>query len=442
MTAVAARAARLHQKVAELVSPPAVPFGRVRAHDGAIATIHGVAAGTGALLRLETAAAEPVPAEVIGFRGDELLAMPLGRGAIAPGARALLAGRADRVEVGAAILGRVVDALGIPLDGGPPPAPGTFWPLGGRSLPPLDRADVAEPVETGVRAIDALFTLGRGQRIGLIAGSGVGKSVLLQQLVRGAAADVVVAALVGERGREIGGFVGALDPGTRARTHIVAVPADQPAPLRLRGALRAAAVAEWVRSQGGHALLLVDSLTRVAHAQRELGLAVGEPAGARGYPASALALIPKLVERAGNDAATGGAVTAVFTVLADGDDTIADPVVDTARGVLDGHLILSRDLAARGRFPAIDLALSLSRTMAATVPADQVAAARRLRADSARIEGARDLLAMGAYAPGADPALDRALARDRAIEAFVCQPATLFHPFAASVAALVEGWPE
>ena len=366
--------------------------------------------------------------------------MALDRGAVSPGAAARLDGWADSVAVGAGLLGRVVDAMGQPMDGLGAVRAGCRWPLNGVPLPALDRAEVTEPLPTGVRAIDALLTLGRGQRIGLIAGSGVGKSVLMQQLVQGAAADATVVALIGERGREIAGFVGGLTNEARARTHVVAVPADHAAPLRVRGVARAFAVAEALRADGRHVLLVLDSLTRVAHAQREVGLAAGEPGGQRGYPASAIALIARLVERAGNDAASGGAITAVFTVLADGDDVVGDPVVDAARGVLDGHIVLSRAIAARARFPAIDLGASISRTMAACVSAAHTGAAAAFRRDAALVESNRDLVAMGAYAPGHDAALDRALGREREIEAFLAQPRESSAAFAVSAASLIEGW--
>lgn len=440
MTALALETeARLRQVAA--FRPQAVRSGRVTAFDGLILGIEGLHAAPGALLAVSPEGGAPaVPAEVIGFRAGHLLAMALTAGRIGPGARACVATNAADIAVGPALLGRVVDAMGAPLDGGgaiPLPA---RWPLRGIPLKPLDRAEVTQPLATGVRAIDALFTLGRGQRMGLIAGSGVGKSVLLQQLVAGTQADAVVVALIGERGREIAGFVEALAPEARTRTHLVAVPAELAAPLRIRGVERAFAVAEWLRAQGLHVLLLVDSLTRVAHAQREIGLAVGEPPGPRAYPPSALALIPRLAERAGNDRGSGGAITALLTVLADGDDLVADPVVDTARGVLDGHILLDRGLAARGRFPAIDLARSISRTMASCVPQAQLAAAAALRRDSALIEANRDLVAMGAYTPGHDAALDGALARETRLEAFVVQPRDAQIDPADAVQTLLETW--
>ena len=413
--------------------------GRIRAAEGLLLESDGPDAPVGARLSAETPAG-PVPCEVIGFRQGRILLMALADAAVAPGDKVWLEGPAADMAAGPSLLGRVTGALGEALDGGGPIRAEGRWPLGGRPLPPLDRADVQQPLPTGVRAIDALLTLGRGQRVGLIAGSGVGKSTLLLQLVHGAQADCVVVGLIGERGREIAAFLDALPAPARARTHIVAVPADAAAPARLRGCLSAFASAEALRATGRHVLLLVDSLTRVAHAQREIGLAIGEPAGARGYPPSALALIPRLVERAGNDARSGGAITLLATVLADGDDTIADPVVDTARGVLDGHVILSRAIAARGRFPAIDLAQSLSRTMPACAGAAQLAAASAFRRDHALAEANQDLVAMGAYAPGHDPLLDRALARRAEMELFLAQPEGGPQPFERAVAALIDGW--
>jgi flagellum-specific ATP synthase len=399
---------------------PADPSGEVVGCEGRLLSVRGLEAAPGTLVSVQGSEG-PVDAEVIGFRDGRLLLAALSVGAVAPGNRAVMVGRADRVAVGHGLLGRVVDAMGTAVDRLGPVSASHAIPLSGLPLSPLDRAEVTEALETGVRAVDGLFTLGLGQRIGLVAGSGVGKSTLLLQLARGTRSDLTVVALIGERGREIAGFVGSLDARTRASTHVIAVPADHAAPLRVRGALRALAVAEAFRAEGAQVLLLMDSLTRVAHAQREIGLATGEPPGLRGYPASALALLPALVERAGNDARTGGAITAVFTVLADGDDVIADPIVDAARGVLDGQIVLSRALAARGRWPAIDTGQSISRTMAACVGADHLAAARALVRDAALLDSARDLIAMGAYAEGQNPALDAARAREAGIEAFLRQ---------------------
>lgn len=415
--------------------------GRVRAAEGLLLTAEGVDAPVGALLLVEPAdGGAAIPAEVIGFRSGSLLLMALGAGAVQPGAAAWLKGPAGDGPAGPALLGRVTGALGEPLDGLGPLRGAVHWPLAGRPLAALDRGDVTVAMPTGVRAIDALLTLGRGQRVGLIAGSGVGKSVLMQQLVRGAEVDCVVVALVGERGREISGFLAGMGPEERARTHVVAVPADAAAPARVRGCLSAFSAAEALRAQGLHVLLLVDSLTRVAQAQREIGLAAAEPAGVRGYPPSALSLIPRLVERAGNDSRSGGAITAVMTVLADGDDTIADPVVDTARGVLDGHIVLDRAIAARGRYPAIDLNHSLSRTMPACVPPGHLAAATAFRRDLALAETNQELVAMGAHVRGADPAVDRALDRRPELEAFLQQGRDEQMAFAEAAGRLISGW--
>lgn len=413
--------------------------GRIVACEGLLMQMEGLEAPVGALVSVRLPETT-VEAEVIGFRGDRLLLMALGPAPIAPGARGWLHAQADRVGVGPALFGRVSGARGEPLDGRGSIRTDAGWPLGGRPLPPLDRAEVTEALPSGVRAIDAFLTLGRGQRVGLMAGSGVGKSVLMQQIVRGARADCVVVALIGERGREITAFLNQLPGPALQRAHVVAVPADAAAPLRVRGVLRAFAIAEWLRAGGRHVLLVVDSLTRVAHARREIALAAGEPPGRRGYPPSALDLLPRLIERAGNDRAGGGAITALLTVLADGDDLISDPVVDTARGVLDGHILLDRAIAARGRFPAIDLGQSLSRTMADCVSPGHLAAAARFRREQGLVEHNRDLVTMGAYSRGQDQALDQALDRSGAMEAFLGQEQQEAAGFDATLAALLSGW--
>lgn len=436
--AIAERAAALRAQIGRFTFTPE-RCGRIVACDGLLLVAEGIEAPVGALVRIAGAGTR-VPAEVIGFRDGKLLLMALARHAIAPGARATLLGLQASVRVGPTLLGRVANGMGHPVDDLGPIAAGDRWPLGGQPLPPLDRADVSEALVTHIRAIDLLFTLGRGQRVGLISGSGVGKSTLLQQLVAGAEADAVVVGLIGERGREIAGFINAMDAEARARTHVIAVPADHAAPLRIRGAFSAFAVAEALRAEGRHVLLLLDSLTRIAHAQREIGLAVGEPAGMRSYPPSALALIPRLVERAGNDRRTGGAITALMTVLADGDDVISDPVVDTARGVLDGHIILDRRIAAMGRFPAIDLGLSISRTMPACVSRQHMAAATALRRDAALVDANRDLVQMGGWIRGQNPALDRALARYDTLEALVAQRNDERADFSDSLQRLMKGW--
>ena len=293
-----------------------------------------------------------------------------------------------------------------------------------------------ETFDTGVRALNALTTFGVGQRIGVMAGSGVGKSVLLDMIATGAEAEIVIVGLIGERAREVSDFVERHMAGAkRARTAVIAVPADHAPNLRLRGALLATSLAEHFRAQGRKVLLILDSLTRVAHAGREIALLLGEPGAARGYPPSALTTITKLVERAGNSAASGGSITGIYTVLADGDNQ-DDPVVDTARSILDGHVVLSRDLAQRGQYPAIDVGASLSRVMADIAGPDHLRHARTFRALSASYEANRDLVLMGAYRAGADALLDRAITMQDRLRDFLCQEQRTVVPLDASVAAL------
>lgn len=414
--------------------PPPRRGGRVSAHDGAVLEAVGLELPVGGVCAIGPGGA---PAEVIGFRPGRTVLMGLAPlGAQLPGAAAVpLAGTA-RAQVGEALLGRVIGGSGAPLDGGGRINARTHWPLEGRAINPLARAPVRAVLDVGVRAINGLLTMGRGQRVGIMAGTGVGKSVLLGMMARGAAADVAVVALIGERGREIADFVQTqLDAATRLRTVVVAAPADAAPLLRVRGLMRALAIAEFFRAEGRAVLLIVDSLTRAAHAQREIGLALGEPPSARGYPPSALALLPRLIERCGNDAATGGSITAIATVLTEGDNP-NDPVADTARGVLDGHIVLSRAEAQRGLYPAIDVGASISRVMGDLVTPAHAAAAAAFRRAAALIEANRDLLLMGAYAPGADPELDAALARRAAMDGWRAQDRDAAAGFAESVAAL------
>ena len=397
-------------------------YGLVTACDGGLIEVSGLAIPVGSLCRVAHGA-NGIAAETIGFRNGRTLMMLLGDTVmLRPGARVRPEGHPGMLSVGEAYLGRAVDGEGHPIDGGAPVRSQVFWPAGGKRSGALDRSPVRERFEVGVRAIDALTTLGVGQRVGVIAGSGVGKSVLIDMIAGGAEAEIVVVGLIGERAREVSDFVERhMRAGKRERTVIVAVPADHAPNLRLRGALLATSLAEHFRSEGKRVLLIMDSLTRVAHAAREIGLLLGEPGAARGYPPSALATITKLVERAGNSGASGGSITGLYTVLADGDNH-DDPVVDTARAILDGHLVLSRDLAQRGQYPAIDIAASLSRVMNDIATPEHQALAREFRALSASYEANRDLLLMGAYRAGSDPVLDRAIAMHEALTAFLCQP--------------------
>jgi flagellum-specific ATP synthase len=393
--------------------------GRLTGVRGPFLSVDGFrcAIGTGACIDGQIAA------EVVGFDGDETILMMLqGDASPHPGARVVMQPSSLAARVGDALLGRVIDATGHPIDGGGPIFTDRTRDVRGMATNPLARRSVRDSFDTGVRAIDALMTLGRGQRVILAAGSGVGKSTLIRQMIEGAKADVVVVALVGERNREIVDFVEATRVAQAHRhTVTVAVPGDRSPLLRIRAAQRATAIAEHFCEDGKNVLLIVDSLTRVAHAQRELGLDTGETPTMKGYPPSALAMIPALLERCGNDASSGGSITALYTVLADGDD-VDDPVVDAARAIADGHIILSRSLAEQGVFPAIDIGRSLSRVMADIVAPDHKAAAARVRRLWAIAEENRDLVLMGAYRAGADTAVDEALESRTAILDFLAQP--------------------
>ena len=397
-------------------------FGLVAACDGGLLEVSGLSVPVGSLCRVAHGRVAALTAEVIGFRNGRTLAMLLGDSVmLRPGARVWPEGKPGLLPVGPGFLGRAVDGEGLPIDGGPPIHARGEWPAGGIRTSALDRSPVCETFDTGVRALNALTTFGVGQRIGVMAGSGVGKSVLLDMIAHGAQAEIVVVGLIGERAREVSDFVQKHMAGEkRARTVVVAVPADHAPNLRLRGAMLATAMAEYFRAHGRKVLLIMDSLTRVAHAAREIGLLLGEPGAARGYPPSALAAITKLVERAGNSAASGGSITGLYTVLADGDSQ-DDPVVDTARSILDGHIVLIRELAQRGQYPAIDIAASLSRVMNDIVEPEHAALARQFRALVASYEANRDLVLMGAYRAGADPQLDRAIAMHDRLTGFLGQ---------------------
>ncbi len=413
--------------------PTATVSGRLASYDGLLMEAVGLTVPVGTVCRIGDA----VDAEVIGFRGDRTLLMNLGGPApLLPRACVRPVGAPGEAEVGDAMLGRVVDGAGKPIDGLGPIRGAGRWPLAGKLQGPLDRGRVLEPLDVGVRAINGLLTVGQGQRIGIMAGSGVGKSVLLGMMVRAAQADVVVIGLIGERSREVADFLETKVAGAaRARSVVVAVPANHSPVLRIRGALRTHAIAEAFRAEGKRVLLIMDSLTRVAHAGREIGLALGEPASARGYPPSAIAMLPNLIERAGADATGGGSITAIYTVLADGDDG-NDPVVDSARSILDGHIVLSRALAERGVYPAIDVGPSVSRVMNDIVGRDHVLAARVLRRHLATYEENRDLVLMGAYRAGADPAIDAAIAYHPAITDYIRQDADEVVPLDTAAAEL------
>jgi ATP synthase in type III secretion protein N len=378
-----------------------------------------------------------VQAEVVGFRGDEAVLMPLGELAgIGPDARVTTTGRPLTIGVAPGLLGRVLDGLGRPADGGGPLEGAVPWLVDRPAPDPLRRARVSRALPLGVRALDGLLTVGEGQRVGLFAGSGVGKSTLLGQIARQAEADVNVIALVGERGREVGEFLDAsLGAAGRARSVVVCATSDAPSLVRLRSAFVATAVAEWFRAQGKRVLFMLDSLTRVARAQREVGLAAGEPPARQGYPPSVFAMLPRLLERTGTDET--GSITALYTVLVAGGD-MDEPIADEVRGILDGHVVLSRELASRGHFPAIDVVASLSRLMTAVAEAPHRAAAARLRAWLAAYERHRDLIVLGAYERGSDAATDAALARWDALTAFLRQDTDEAAPYAETRRRLLE----
>jgi type III secretion protein N (ATPase) len=378
---------------------------------------------------------DPLAAEVVGLREDRAVLMPLGdTSGIGLDSEVAGTGRPLAVGAGDALLGRIVDGLGRPLDGRPLPPGLEEWPVDRPAPPPLARRRISVPLPLGIRAIDGLATVGEGQRIGLFAGSGVGKSVLLGQIARNARAELSVICLVGERGREVREFVeDALGPEGLARSVVVAATSDAPALVRLKAAHVATALAEWFAERGRRVLFLLDSLTRYARAQREVGLAAGEPPARQGYPASVFAALPRLLERTGQR--ERGSITAIYTVLVAGGD-LEEPIADEVRGLLDGHVVLERRIAESGRFPAVDPLASLSRVMPAVADGRHRAAAARLRALVAAHERHRDLIAVGAYRRGSDPEADAAIDRLPAIEAFLAQRPDEVEPFEAMLARL------
>ena len=395
--------------------------GRVSNLIGLIVEVTGLEPEVGELCLVETGRhSAPVPAEVVGFRDARTLLMPLGEmHGIGPGNTVIATGEHLQITVGDELLGRVVDALGRPIDGldddiwgqrrstlAPPPSP-------------LERPPIDERIALGVRALDALVPCGRGQRLGIFSGSGVGKSSMLGMIARSTSADINVIALVGERGREVREFVDRnLDEVARERTVVVAATSDQPALLRIKAAFTATAIAEHFRDKGLDVMLMMDSVTRFAMAQRELGLAIGEPPATRGYTPSVFALLPKLLERSGTSAK--GSITGLYTVLVDGDD-MNEPIADAVRAILDGHVVLSRDLAHAGHYPAIDVLQSVSRLVGEVVSPEVRQAGMELRRLMAALRDKGDLISIGAYQPGSDPVVDAALAKQEAIERFLRQ---------------------
>lgn len=370
----------------------------------------GVQVPVGGRCRVVSAGGNELEAEAVGFSGDRVFLMPVGDiGGLTPSARVIPTHHAREARVGEAMLGRVLDGAGRPLDGREAPDCEARVSLTGRQINPLARRPIRNPLDVGVRAINGLLTVGRGQRMGLFAGSGVGKSVLLGMMTRYTAADVTVVALIGERGREVNEFVqNILGPDGMSRAVVVAVPADHPPLMRLHGAMLATSIAEYFRDQGLDVLLLMDSLTRFAQAQREIALAIGEPPATKGYTPSVFARLPQLVERAGNGDRGEGSMTAFYTVLTEGDDH-NDPIADAARAILDGHVVLSREIADSGRYPAIDIEASISRLMNEIADPGQIQAARLFKQVYATYQRNRDLISVGAYQHGADPRVDAAI---------------------------------
>jgi flagellum-specific ATP synthase len=364
----------------------------------------------------------PVEAEAVGFAGERVYLMPVGHtGGLTPSARVVPIAATQTLPVGDALLGRVINPTGEPLDEFAVPRCDQRAPLLGRRLNPLARAPIEQQLDVGIRSLNGLLSIGRGQRVGLFAGSGVGKSQLLAMMARHTKADVIVVGLIGERGREVNEFIHrTLGPDGLARAVVVVAPADEPPLMRLQGARAATAVAEHFRDQGKHVLLLMDSLTRYAHAQREIGLAIGEPPVTRGYTPSVFARLPQLLERAGNAGPGGGSITAIYTVLVEGDDT-NDPVADAARAVLDGHIVLSRRIAEGGRYPAIDIEASVSRVMTSIVTPEHRDLALEFRKVYACYEQHRDLISVGAYRSGTDPQVDRAIRLFPVMQKFLSQ---------------------
>ena len=397
----------------------------------------GPVCSTGEQCEIIDRAGNAVPAEVVGFRGSTVLSMLLDRSrGIRFGDSIAARGQFPTVRVGPELLGRVIDATGAPIDHGAACRPREIRPLDAAPPKALDRGLIKEPLGCGIRAIDGFMTCGRGQRLGIFGGSGVGKSTLIGMMARGSAADVTVLGLVGERGREVGEFLEKdLGAAGLQRSVVVVSTSDQSPVLRIRGALTATAVAEYFSSQGKNVLLIMDSLTRIAMAQRELGLAAGEPPTSKGYTPSVFTLLARLVERAGHFGK--GSITAFYTVLMEGDDQL-DPLVDAARSVLDGHIVLDRELAVRNHYPAISVPDSLSRLMSTVAPAEVIAKSRQVRKLLAAYAGSVDLLRVGAYQKGLDAVLDQSVAAMPAITAYLQQDVATTPPLQQSFSELLE----
>ena len=413
--------------------------GKVTRYDGNTIECSGFPATIGTLCKVLTDDGKPAIAEIIGFsNGNNLAAMHQPNSRVLVGSEVVAFDDGYSIPVGPGILGRVIDALGQPLDGKMIYQVNESWPLAGEKINPLDRMAVEKPLDVGVRVINSLLTVGKGQRLGIIAGSGVGKSVLLGMITRFTTADIVVVGLIGERGREVGNFVSSnLNIDTKKRTVMVVEPADRSPLLRIRAANRATAIAEYFRDKGKDVLLIMDSLTRVAHARREIGLALGEQPTSKGYPPSVISLIPTLIERTGSGSQGKGTITAFYTILADGDDQ-NDPVVDTSRAILDGHIMLSRDQAQLGIYPAVDVSSSVSRVMNEIVDSKHIQASVKFRQLVTTYNENKDLLMMGGYTQGQDRTLDQAILLWPKIIEFIKQQENKKESFSSSSTELMQ----
>lgn len=408
----------LHQQIPKA---PIVAAGKLVRGIGLTLEAVGCQMPVGSQCLIQTVDGE-IEAEVVGFGENITYIMPTQAvKGIVPGSRVQPLNREQGLPVGMSLLGRVVDGNGQPLDGLGAIQAEKRVPLTRPPMNPLLRKPITRPLDVGVRAINSIITVGSGQRMGLFAGSGVGKSVLMGMMTRGTTADVVVVGLVGERGREVKEFIqDILGEEERQKAVVVAAPADTSPLMRLKGCETAVTIAEYFRDKGMNVLLLIDSLTRYAMAQREIALAVGEPPATKGYPPSVFARLPALVERAGNGSETQGSITAFYTVLTEGDD-LQDPIADSARAILDGHIVLSRELADSGHYPAIDIEASISRVMPMVVSPEHLQTARRIRQVYSTYQRNRDLISIGAYTRGNDPRIDLAINAEPAINAFLQQ---------------------
>lgn len=402
--------------------PELIVEGKLTRMVGLTLEAEGCRASIGSLCQVVTSSGKTIAAEVVGFAGTRLFLMPTGdTHGLEPGCRVIPMGKNSLANVGFGLLGRVLDGAGRPLDDKGPLQTDAQVSLTGVTINPLSRKPIREALDVGVRAINAILSVGRGQRMGLFAGTGVGKSVLLGMMTKFTKADIVVVGLVGERGREVNEFVlKILGEDGLKRAVVVASPADDSPLMRVHGAMLATSIAEYFRDQGLDVLLLMDSLTRYAQAYREIALAIDEPPATKGYPPSVFAKLPQLVERAGNGSEGGGSITAFYTVLAEGDDT-NDPIADSARGVLDGHVVLSRNLAESGHYPAIDIEASISRVMPDIIEDEHLQMARDFRRLYSTYQQNKDLISVGAYRMGSDARIDQAIAKNPAIMAFLQQ---------------------